>query len=406
MATNNGLNINTLNPLSPLLGGTGSSSAEPVDEQVQQGQFNFATSTGAADAYVVTLTPAVGALTDGLQVVMTANHTNTTSVPTLAVNGLAAVNIVLEQGIALLDGDIVANSTYVLVYNLSNNRFQLVNPTVSTANSSLVQANSYSFALDTGVTNAYVATLNPVPPAPLTPGQIVYLEVDNTNSGASTFVLNGSAPTAIVTNVGTPLVPGDMVNNGLSILVYSGSQSAWVLINPSVTLGTGTVNAGTVNQIAYYAGNGNAVSGTTSLPSGTTLNGNPISTGFSSTFTPVLEINGSSAGIITPIQDGKYSVVGGVLTFVLAMTITSKGVSVGNLVMTGFPVAARGTPGFYFFNLQILNGLALPAFSVGSMVSNSTSAQLQYQSPTTLIQLSNANLTNTSEIYMSGSYLV
>lgn len=405
MATNNGLNINAANPLSSLMGGTGMSSAVSVDEQVQQGQFNFAASAGAADAYTVTLAPAVSALTDGLQVVMTANHTNTTAVPTLAVNGLAAVNIVLEQGVALLDGDIVANSTYILVYNLSANVFQLINPTVSTANASLVQANSYSYAMDTGVADAYIATLSPVPPAPLTPGQIVYLEVNNTNTGASTFVLNGSAPTAIVTNASAPLVAGDMVNNGLSILVYSGLQSAWVLVNPAVTPGTGTVSAGTANEIAYYAGNGSVVSGTTSLPTGTTLNSVDIATNVNDTFTPTITFGGLSTGITYGVQSGYYSRVGDVVTFSVYILLTSKGSATGAASIQGLPVNSRAVGGGSFVlplalgtaNLAGINGIS------GLLIGTSSTVLLSDEAAASL---DDTAFNNNTSVYLSGSYLV
>ena len=404
MATNNGLNINAANPLSSLLGGTGTSSAEPVDEQVQQGQFNFAASTGAADAYAVALTPAVTVLTDGLQVVMVANHGNTTPTPTLSVNGLPAATIVLEQGVPLLEEDIVLNSTYILVYNLSNNTFQLINPTFSAANTSLVQANSYSYAIDTGVADAYVADLNPAPPAPLTPGMIVYLEVGDTNTGASTFELNGAIATPIVTNASAPLVAGDMVANGLSVLMYSGLQNAWVLINPAVTPGTGTVNTGTANEIAYYAGNGSVVSGTTSLPTGTTLNSVAIATTVNGTFAPGIEFGGLSTGITYVVQSGYYSHVGGVVTFQIYIQLSSKGSATGAAAITNFPVASRATGAAASLCCVNMASATVPANTVvyGSIIGSSDISLLTNQDGATL---DDTIFTNGTELFISGSYL-
>lgn len=402
MVTNNGLNINAANPLSPLLGGTGSSSAEPIDEMVQQGAYNFAASSGAANAYVVTLAPEVLALTDGLQVVMTANHTNSGAVPTLQVNALGAVNIETNWG-NLVVGDIVSNSSYLLVYNLSANIFILVNPTISTANTELLQSNNYNYALDSGAANAYVATLNPAPVVVHTPGLCVYLTAVHTNSGASTITVNGVTD-PIVTNAGVALVAGDIVINGLYLLFYSSAQSAWVLVNPSVSPGTGTVNAGTTGQVAYYAGNGATVSGTTSLPVGTTLNGSQIAIATNSTFAPTVTFGGASTGITYGAQTGSYTLCGNVCNFVIYIQLTSKGSATGAASIQNLPTASRAIGGGVFvFPLQLSTAVLVGINGINGAMTGSSATILMTDQ--TGASLTDVNFNNNTEIFISGSYL-
>lgn len=203
-------------------------------QQVQRNTFNFAVTTGATDAYVVDLSPSVVSMTDGLTVIMTANHTNTTINPTLQTNSMPATDIVVWSG-NLVPGDIVEDSTYILVYNLNDDQFVLINPSVSTANTFLVQNNFYNYGLDGGPgSNTYEVDLIPAPLDPLTPGTPVYAQIfaGHTNTGASTLTLNGdTAP--IVDMLGNPLVGGEIIGGGLSVFVYSDNYNSFVILNPA-----------------------------------------------------------------------------------------------------------------------------------------------------------------------------
>ncbi len=227
-------------------------------QEVQQNSFNFALSAGAADAYTVALNPPVTALTDGLTVVMTANHTSTGSTPTLSVNGLTPVSIVDLGGGDLLASDIVDNSTYILVYSLDNNWFTLINPSLSVALTSFVQSNIYNYAADTGIVNVYTCVLFPSPAAYLA-GLVILLDIANANTGASTLNANGLGAKAIINLQGAPLAGGEMLAGSVAVLLYNGTS--FVLQNSAINSGTGTVNPGTANQLAYYTANGNTVSG-------------------------------------------------------------------------------------------------------------------------------------------------
>src|SRR5690606_18448870 len=113
-------------------------------QEVQEFAFNYAPSSGVNDAFVVNLDPEVTALTDGLIVSMSSGIlTNNTAAPTLQVNALAPKNIVLWSG-AVAPGDIEPGGSYLFVYDAANDDFELINPSISTANAFFVQDNAYN----------------------------------------------------------------------------------------------------------------------------------------------------------------------------------------------------------------------------------------------------------------------
>lgn len=73
------------------------------------------TSGGSANAQTITLTPAIAAYADGQAFNFYAGYTNTTTTPTLSVNGLTASQIVDESGDAIAIGAIVANTLIQVV---------------------------------------------------------------------------------------------------------------------------------------------------------------------------------------------------------------------------------------------------------------------------------------------------
>ena len=78
--------------------------------QVQDGSLTYVVDTGAADAYVMTLVPAVTAYVVGQLFGTKIANTNTTTTPTLAVNGLTAGLIKWADGSAPVAGDILINA--------------------------------------------------------------------------------------------------------------------------------------------------------------------------------------------------------------------------------------------------------------------------------------------------------
>ena len=203
-------------------------------QEVQEFAFNYAPSSGVNDAFVVNLNPAVTTLTDGLIVSMSSGVlTNLTDTPTLQVNALAPKNIVLWSG-AVAPGDVEPGGSYLFVYDGDSDNFQLINPSVSTANAFFVQANEYNTGIDTGAANAYDVTLLIDPPTPFSPGFPIYLQVGvgNTNTGSSTITVNGNAD-SILNPDGSELTADSLIGGQTYLLVYNGTYSAWVVLNSS-----------------------------------------------------------------------------------------------------------------------------------------------------------------------------
>ena len=243
-----------------------------TQRQVQESAFNFAITTGSSNAYLISLSPPIPNYTDGLLVTFTANFTNTISTPTINVNGKGNVVVELWDSAAILPGDIASGATYVAVYNLADNKFRLINPSISIANTFLTQANEYNYAIDAGTTNAYVATLNPTPESTLTGAFPLFLDITNANTGASTIVLNGSSPIPIVALDGSALIGGELSSNFVAYLLYNSSESSFVLQNSLLGAGGGGSGndflpigtiidfAGTSEPTDYLACDGSAVS--------------------------------------------------------------------------------------------------------------------------------------------------
>lgn len=209
---------------------TGGGGSGVTPEQVQAFAFNYQAASGVNDAFIVNLTPAVTALTDGLIVSMSSGALqNDTSSPTLQINALAPVPIVLWGGTPA-PGDIQQTSSYLFIYNEAANTFQLINPSITTASTFLVQNSAYNIALDTGVANAYIG--NPVVnPQVLQTGYQVILQTVNSNTGASTLQSHGFTK-PILDPLGNALLGGEIVAGTFSVFMYWTTLDAFVLMNP------------------------------------------------------------------------------------------------------------------------------------------------------------------------------
>jgi len=87
-------------------------------------------SSGSSTAYVVTLSPAPTSLTAGMVVHAKIVNANTTTTPTINVNGLGAKTIVKDVNTALAVGDIAANQLCSFMYDGTNMVLQKVQKSV------------------------------------------------------------------------------------------------------------------------------------------------------------------------------------------------------------------------------------------------------------------------------------
>jgi hypothetical protein len=110
--------------------GTNANNAMSVS-QYQIGLPNFAYDTGTANAKVAILTPAIsGSYTSG-QEIRIANAAANTGPATLNVNGVGAAPVILANNVQLTGGEMPADNISVLVWNLTYNSWQLLNPSSS-----------------------------------------------------------------------------------------------------------------------------------------------------------------------------------------------------------------------------------------------------------------------------------
>jgi Protein of unknown function (DUF2793) len=115
---------------------------------VEQNAYVYAADTGAANAYVVTLSP-VPTIVNGSEVIFKATSANT-GASTLAVNGGSATAIKKNGSAALASGDIAAGQIISVVYDGTN--FQIQGGTSSGASGPTVnpQTASYTAVLGDG----------------------------------------------------------------------------------------------------------------------------------------------------------------------------------------------------------------------------------------------------------------
>ena len=97
----------------------------PVDAN-KVGGIVYAADSGAADVYVMTLAPAITALTTGMVVSTKIVNANLTTTPTMNVNGLGAKTIVRDGGQALVVGDLPAD--LMAVFRYTGTEWELLNP--------------------------------------------------------------------------------------------------------------------------------------------------------------------------------------------------------------------------------------------------------------------------------------
>lgn len=255
-----------------------------------------ATATGTVDVILADFNPNITILVDGLSVNIKTLGTNTGPC-TFSPNGLSGVDIVKQDGLALVVGDMpsVAN----LVYSSTTSKWVLLNPltTVNSVGSLInsavaktvvvdadmlglmdsaasnvvkklswlnlkatlktyfdtvyplstvaatkagVQEVSYSHAAAGGTVNAITATYTPAVTT-LVDGTTLFVVALGANTNSTpTFSPNGLTARTIVKGTGQTLLNGDIEGAGHILeLKYKASGTVWVLQNPSNAINLG-----------------------------------------------------------------------------------------------------------------------------------------------------------------------
>ncbi len=120
-------------------------------------------------------------------------------------------------------------------------------------------------------------------------------------------------------------------------------------------------------------------------------------------FTPAASFGGGTTGITYTNQQGSYSRVGNLVFFRLRLTLSNKGSSTGNALITGLPLtmAAAPAPSLTVGTWNAFNTITAPVTARG--VPSTTTIVPIHNAAT---QLTDANFQNTSDIFVSGVYEV
>lgn len=204
-------------------------------DAVQASQYNLGVDTGAADAYVVSLTPPItGFIKDGTVLNFIPLNDNATITPTVDVDGLGAKGIVNSDGSSVLAGAISTTTTANMIFNTQLSAFLLINPVVpSFASVVNVQSSHYNYGTDTGAADAYVVALNP-PVAGPSDGMMVAFRPTNTNiTTTPTLNIGGGAIPMVNAIEGAALAAGNVAFTYIAVCIYSQAASKWLLLTPS-----------------------------------------------------------------------------------------------------------------------------------------------------------------------------
>ncbi len=158
---------------------------------------------GTSDVITATYSPAYTSLADGITIALGASAANTTTTPTLNVNGLGAKTIVKNNGQALVAGDIGGSSSQLLLqYNATTTQWELINPTIATTAVNMLggttgqmmyQSAANTTAFTSGITVATTGT------AALTIGSSATMESILIPNGSELMNIISTAPASTTT---------------------------------------------------------------------------------------------------------------------------------------------------------------------------------------------------------------
>lgn len=121
-------------------------------------------------------------------------------------------------------------------------------------------------------------------------------------------------------------------------------------------------------------------------------------------WTPVVRFAGNSVGVTYTVQQGRYTKIGDLVTVSCYINLSSKGSSTGVLTVAGLPVAAENSSGMlYGLNVPKYSGMTGVATAINTYINGTNIA---FQLGGTATDMLDTNLTNTSQVWLQGSYKV
>lgn len=143
-----------------------------------------------------------------------------------------------------------------------------VNPEVGTDDGGLakallhlIQRAQQSYAVDTGVANAIAVSFTPAPPE-LKAGMHFRVKVKVANTGATTVEVNGGPAIALKHPNGAAMAAGDLLANGIAVIVYDGTVFQLIASHTDQTGGGGGGGTTFRVPIANAGGTATAITAT------------------------------------------------------------------------------------------------------------------------------------------------
>ena len=205
---------------------------DPSASLLSGNSFPIATATGSVNAITATYSPAL-TLTDKVLCAFVATGANTTTTPAFSPDGLTAHTITKFGGNPLMLGDIPsASAICFLEYNLTNTRWELINPAT----------NISPWAIASGSANAITVAYLPATPI-LYDGLVLSFRAAFANTTTTpTFSPDGLTAHTITKFGGSALTIGDVAGNLAEYTVrYNLANTRWELLNPTSAAAGGIV---------------------------------------------------------------------------------------------------------------------------------------------------------------------
>lgn len=267
--------------------GTGDIAAGAITpELTSPGAYFYGALTGT-NAYSLALSPSLGALANGVEVLGKVGTANTSTAVTLTVDALAAKNVYHSNGLAPKPGDLAANDIVRFRYNTSRNGGAGGWDIMEVLPSATIRP---ATNVTTGTATAQ-AVVNTPPLTAYAEGTLLLVKVGTglTNTGALTLNCDGLGTRNVLRPGGSALLAGDWVAGQTYLLYDDGTQFILLtfdrpvataaatrnlaIYNPNLT----TVNV-TADEVVLKSSNGlpmlaSSVSLTMDFTAGVALNG-------------------------------------------------------------------------------------------------------------------------------------
>ncbi len=136
--------------------------------------------------------------------------------------------------------------------------------------------------------------------------------------------------------------------------------------------------------------------------------GSTLSSYVDGTFAPLLTIGGSTTGITyTVAPSGFYSRIGNIVTCSIVAVLSSTGGLTGTLLITGMPFTSRTATNISFIGQLTGTFTYAGNFIYTRMGSATTTLQLNQNTTVTgITALNNTNISNTTDFYITATYLI